>query len=433
MGAPVFRSSLRTAIVAAATAAFLLVPAAASADPAPTTDYELPFCGVAPDDDGRYCIVSLKRNGVEQPQHPGRLAGNPPPRVDGQRYSIGITAGVQPRLGGAYFSINRHDWDQQNGFGAAKFELAAVLGDTYRIELNTGDIRVRGMYGRMSDYSLTTTSGANGNVVVIEGRPVDVALHSACFAASCADDLVAESVLPSFNAYLTDWSSQFPVATWGAKAAVMRDSWAGFEVASNVLNSPTPAYERATNSIVLAMSAPHFASTGVLNRGVVDMFLPYAMLERSLEVPNPRSLGAGGFIVRRNGSGGAVPVTVTHGSGGIRLRISDITFSSPTYRVAVKPSRPGTVRVLRSRRLSGMTASVALAPTTTGGRPVLEYVVSCRASGQRARVGRSARPTIVVRGLAPGVGYSCRAHARNAVGAGAVRAFRIAATPVVRR
>lgn len=407
----------------------LLVPAVASADPVPTTDYELPFCGIAPDDDGRYCIVSLTRDGVAQPQHPGRLTGNVPPRIDGQRYSIGVDAGVQPQLGGAYLSIRRYDWERLNEAGAPALELAAAPG-TYRIEINTGDLELTGLYGRMAGYTVTrSTTGTGDHVIVVEGSPVDVATHSACTSAACADDLVAEQVLPSFNAYLTDWTGQFPPANWGSLASVMVEAWRGFEVTSNVLNAPVPQYDRRANAIVLAMSAPHFASAGVRNLGEVDMFLPYEMLRRSLDVPNPRSLGSGAFVIRRDGSSAAVPATVTHSSSGLRLRVSGITFSAPTYRIRVKPTRPGAPTIVRARRLGPTAASIAVAPTTAGGRPIVGYVVTCSAPARMARVARSARRTLVVRGLAPGVAYTCRAAARNSIGVGPTRSVRLAKYP----
>jgi hypothetical protein len=56
--------ALRITVVVAALAS-LALPGAAVADPVPGIGQAWPMCGTLPDDDGRYCVVSQKKNGVD--------------------------------------------------------------------------------------------------------------------------------------------------------------------------------------------------------------------------------------------------------------------------------------------------------------------------------------------------------------------------------
>jgi hypothetical protein len=190
-----------------------------------------------------------------------------------------------------------------------------------------------------------------------------------------------------------------------------------------------PYYDPDTRTLVIQMANPHLRSVGTVATGSYEAFIPNAMLTGAMGVPDPASLTGGSFVVSRSTTSTPTPVpfTLTHTTTGVQIRISDITFSSPTYRIRPKPMRPGPPRLRSVVRSSSTTATIRfLAPLANGGRPILRYVAGCSARRHPLVSATGTRSPLVIRGLVRGTTYACTVRAVNAIGAGRAPAARIA-------
>lgn len=106
-------------------------------------------------------------------------------------------------------------------------------------------------------------------------------------------------------------------------------------------------------SFEVTLGAPHFEDDGsTLNVGAMQLFLPDATVESVLGLA-PGSADASSISVTRTESGATAdaPFTVTAAAGGIRIAVSGVTFSTPTYAISASagfvPVAP--VRLLNTR------------------------------------------------------------------------------------
>lgn len=133
----------------------------------------------------------------------------------------------------------------------------------------------------------------------------------------------------------------------------------------------------------LQIASSHLTSSGALQRGALTALIPAQSLVNLYGVPSADAPGL--FTARRTGDAGtqSAPVfrratTARDGTDGLRVDISDITFSAPTYAVArrVRAPRTGTIRRGRTTtvtatavaacRASACTASLAVIPSRLG-------------------------------------------------------------------
>lgn len=382
--------------------ACVALPAAAMADPVPGIGTAWPVCGVLPDDDNQYCITSQTKNGapVVRP-----LTGTyEEPYVD----LIGS--------GDVRFGVYETNVDTATQTGDVP------VGDTYELVVRTGDIRPRELYGHIQDAALSIGgSAAAGWTFTLTFRPVPVAWKffpvPACVVGSCGDDtLVADLLYSGFvTGYVTDLAS-LDESVPGERA--MRT---GFVHAYSAQDALQPAFDESTNSIIIQMANPHLRSAGVIATGTYETFIPYAMLSGLMNVPRPSTLTGGSFNIVRSVDdvSAPAPYTLTHESGGVHIVIAGITFSSPTYEIRPRKTRPGAPRIKSARRLSATSVRVRFkAPLADGGATVRKYSARCKAAGSPTRkVVRSGSP-ITVRRLRAHAPVVCWVRAINAIGAG---------------
>jgi hypothetical protein len=298
--------------------------------------------------------------------------------------------------------------------------------DTYRLVVRTGPVRPRELWGRFKNPSYTITGGPGNWGFTLSFRAVPIAWYwgplgddpNACNAPSdpCVNPATVASLVYSgfVSGYVTDLaSSGIPVGQRAART--------GFIHAYNAQDASEAFYNFETNALEIQMLNPHLRAPGVVATGSYETFITNAMLINQLEVPDPASLTGGSFTVRRTvgSTTTSTPFTLTHEPGGVRIVISAITFSAPKFSLKPKASRPGRPRNLRASRMSGAVAKLRFrGPLANGGKPITRYAGRCTARGHAARRAYATGGRLYVRQLTPGVRYTCRVRAYNAIGAG---------------
>lgn len=396
-----------TALVATA----LVAPPPASADPIPGLGQAWPRCGQAPDDDGRYCVVSVTRNGVPAPLAAGTTDGD---------YEVPAISLMGPGAGtvGNDLGLSIDHWLRQG------VPAAAGLGNidpdaVWALELNTGKIRATELTGNLRD--VTQTYGGNatdGWTTTMTFRAVPLAWLSdfdACtFENGCGDETtVADWVYDGFvSARLSDGTTEGRPA-WAVAAR------AGIVETGNAQGVAT-GYDFATNALVVKLVNPHLRSTGpdVAASGWFETFLPDTWLTANYHVPDPATLtSAAAFVVRRDGSPNPVSYTFSREAGGVWIRITDFSFSAPVFRVRPKPSAPGIPRSVRVVRLSAHVVKVAFRPPVAdGGARITDYKAQCRRGDSPWQRASGPSSPLRVRNL-PKSTVSCRVRAVNRIGA----------------
>ena len=199
----------------------------------------------------------------------------------------------------------------------------------------------------------------------------------------------------------------------------------GYVYAYNAQTAPMPFYDFDTHSLVVRLANPHLRSPGVPATGSYETFIPYAMLTGVMNVPSPASLTGGTVVVSRSASGStsAVPFTLTHLPGGVRIEIPSVTYSSPTYRIRPKRTRPGPPRLRAVARTAPRTVRVAFRPPlANGGARVTKYVARCVTAQGRTFTASKAASPIAVR--VPRRKVTCSVRAVNRIGKGPFSAAR---------
>ncbi|WP_121254374.1 hypothetical protein [Nocardioides ferulae] len=409
----ILRRGLRSA------ALLLLLPALATlaptgpaaADPVPPDGYSWPACGTVPDDDGRYCVVSVTRNGV------------PVPPVDYGTDGVYLDPYIDLiGAGDIRFGVQRLS---VAGGGAVAAGGDVSPADTYRWVVNTGSIRPRELYGHVRDASFSVSGDTStGWVLTLELKPTPIAWMwppdgdgdgwaDCSYEGGCGDDsTVAGLVYDGFvTGYVTDLEGE------GLPAAEITDR-TGLVRAYNAQDAYV-LHDPDRNTLEVRMANPHLRAPGVPATGYYETFLPTDFLIHQLGVVAPSSLAGGSFVVRRTGVSTPVPFVLTHEPGGVRIEIDAITYSTPAYRIRPRATAPGRPRVRAITRVSAHEVWVRLRePSADGGAKITRYDVRCRAgaSSDWAR-GRADRTEVLVRGV-PRRAVSCQGRAVNRVGAG---------------
>jgi hypothetical protein len=384
---------------AASVLAATLVAVPAASDPPPTaTPYSgyWPRCGEAPDDDGRYCIESVTRNGVSVPS---------------------TTSGEAPYVDLIGDGTVRYGVTAPGGGGSVD------PGATWRFVVNTGSIRPRMQEGVVRDVDFTIGGGPGSWRFTLQFRPAPIAWmwppdgdgdgYADCsYHGGCGDDsTVAGLVYDGFvTGYVTDLLDS------GLSAAERADR-TGMISSSNAQDFYT-LYDPDANALLVRMANPHLRSPGVPATGYFDAFLPNDLLVNEMAVPSPASLTGGSFTVSRTGGAGSVPFTLAHEPGGIRIHIADIGFSRPQYRIKPKPTAPGKPRKVKVVRTGTRSLKVTFKrPVADGGKRVRAYVVRCR-KGHGPWLTRSGTASPIRFASVPVATVTCQVRAENAKGAG---------------
>jgi hypothetical protein len=402
---PMLRRLLPLALLAPLLA--LTLAESAHADPKPGVADPWPMCGTAPDTDGQYCIVSITRDGVEV----SPLADCDTPGDQEVPYVDLIGAG-DVRFG----AITQH----VDGAGCEDQAGRVDPAHTWVFTVNTGAIDPVEMYGTVRDTDLSFGGNAtDGHTFTLTFKPAPIAWRddpsfSCSYDGGCGDDTtVADTVYDGFvTGYVTDDAGS------GLGAAEIADRY-GYIASYNAQNAYT-FYDIDTNTLEVRMANPHLASTApdTPATGYYDTFLPNAYLIDELNVPDPSTLSGGTLTVVRAGSSSAVPFTVSHESGGVRIHISGITFSKPRYKIHPKPTAPGMPRWGSVHRTGPHTVKVAFrAPRADGGKALTGYAVRCRHGSGPWHSAPTAHSPVTIGGLPAGT-ISCQVRARNSIGWG---------------
>jgi hypothetical protein len=282
------------------------------------------------------------------------------------------------------------------------------------------------VYGRARNVTFTRGgSAAAGWTWTLRMQPVPAAwnLDTTCEPGSCGDDsTVASTVYSGFlTGYVTD------LETYTEVYPGEREQRTGFVHAYNAQYANQPYYDFDTRSLVIQLANPHLRAPGMVATGSYEAFIPNAMLVGAMAIPDPSTLAGGSFTVFRSTAAATttVPFTLTHETGGIQIRIADITYSSPTYRIRPRYMKPGAPRLRSAVRSSPTSTTMRFrAPIANGGRPVLRYVARCTAPRRLARTASSRTSPIVVGMLAAGATWRCSVRAVNAVGIGSASVVR---------
>lgn len=394
------KALLGTVAVATMTAGALLPVVSAYADPKPGIGEAWPMCGTAPDDDGKYCILSQTKNGVPITR-PGSGTFEEP--------YIDLIGSGDVRFGVQHTNVDT---------GVSDGDVPP--GDTYELVVNTGSIRPREVFGHIRGVTYSTAGNAtSGYTFTLSFRPTPIAWvwppdTRTCVVGSCGDDTtMADLTYDGFvTGYVTDLASS------GLPASEI-DLRTGFVHVYNAQDANL-YYDPDSNALVVQLANPHLKAPGVVATGSYQTFIPYAMLTGLMNVPAPSSLTGGSFVVSRSLSGSTttVPFTLTHTAAGVRINITGITYSSPTYRIRPKKTPPGAPRLRRVERATPTSVRVRFrAPVADGGASVTEYRARCRRlDGAWHRATRSRSP-IVVRNV-PRRTVTCYVRAVNRIGAG---------------
>lgn len=320
------------------------------------------------------------------------------------------------------------------GSGTIRYGVYRVVGpasygdvdpnDEYILDVHTGTVNPREVYGRIKDVTFNTYgSAATGYEFTLTfkptpvhwvGYPPETDTRTCSVYGGCGDSTWHASLnYPGFvTGYVTDLEgSGLSSAEIGWRTGMVR--------AYNAQDENT-YYDPDTDSLVIKLANPHLTDTDAVATGSYQMYFPNAYLINVMGVPDPSSLTGGTMTVTRSAfdSSGPVPFTVTHDAGGVGVSISGITYSRPTYKIHPKPTVPGKPRMTKVVKISGGAKSYFKAPLANGGRSIDRYSARCRKYSTSAwhSVAGSSSP-LTVTSLPYGKVY-CQVRAHNSIGWG---------------
>jgi hypothetical protein len=308
-------------------------------------------------------------------------------------------------------------WHDANGDGSNLTQDAdpSVL---YQLTVRT-TIRPREMSGHLRDANFSTHyDPTTGWEFTVQFRPTEV--HHvgyngdmrSCAIGACGDDTWKASLNTSgsANGYVTDNLNT-------GLTTRERDERIGMFSAYNAQDHNV-FYDPDTNSLVVQLASPHLTGSGALATGSYSTFLPTAFLEGTMNVPDASTLSAGTVTVVRTAGGvsSSAPFTLTHVAGGVRISITGITYSSPTYRIHPGPGKP---RYVHARKISAHKARVKFTrPASNGGYRINRYQARCHKLGKAWHSAKGTASPITVGHLPKGKVY-CQVRAHNKLGWGA--------------
>jgi hypothetical protein len=377
------------------------VTSSAHADPVPAKGHAWPRCGRAPDTDGKYCIVSVTKDGVAVPPVDFGTPGT---------YDNPFVHLVEAGTVGFGLKLTT-----VTGSGSTS-DVEVPPNHTWVFTVNVGDIRPVELFGNVRNAGFTIGGNrTKGHTLTVTFKPTPVAwlLSGSCSVfGGCGDKTtVADTVRTGFaSGFVSDESTS---GLTPAQIAVER----GYV---NVFNAEDAYwfYDGAANSLIMRMANAHLKSPGVTAKGSFQTRIPNAMLIDQLDVPDPGALTGKSFRVVRTGVG-AVPFTFTHYHGGIDIRIKGFTFSTPEYSIHPKPTAPGTPRWGSLKRVTQHHVKVTFRrPRADGGRPVNKYTARCRQGSHPWHHATGPTSPLIV-GSPPKGSTTCQVRAHNVIGWGA--------------
>lgn len=381
----------------------------ATAEPIPDYYPNIPRCHTGTDTDGLYCIESATRDGVEVYLPDGSTDGLfelPVVDIDGAHQVL--------------FGVSL--WQVVGGQLSAVGDNPSIEPDhLWQITVNVGSMDLVEMSGTLRDPQLSFGGDpTDGRTVTVSFRPTPAAWWwddqgplPCSYADGCGtDDTEATLVYDGFaSGTLTDDDG---MENWTAAQIERRR---GYVNTSNAQEASWH-YDAATNAMVVEMANPHLKAPGEPATGFFDVVVPDALLLNEYSVPDPDNLTTGSFVVKRSGSAAPVDFTVTRVTGGVRLKVDDITFSTPRFTIRPKVSTPGAPRWGSVTRPHKRTVKVTFKrPLADGGSPIKAYKVQC-ARGDSAWTMRLAKVAPAVFPHMTAKPMTCKVRAINGEGLG---------------
>jgi hypothetical protein len=353
-----------------------------SAPPAPGDDWAP--CGGAVTE---YCVISRTRNGV--------------PVSDSDTYYPYAHTLDNGTVG---FGVWHNDGGSPDG--------DVPPGDTYTLVVDSGPILPRELYANARNVTFSRGGGAGAYTFTLSFRPTPIHhLPGGCVIGACGGSTTRASL--DYDGFVTGYVTD--LASSGLDAAEISQR-TGMISAYNAQDANT-YYDPDSNSLVVQLANPHLTGSGALATGSYETFLPTAFLEGTMNVPDASTLSAGTVEVVRTAGGAtsSAPFTLTHVAGGIRISITGITYSSPTYRLHPGPSKP---RKMHASKISTHRARVRfMKPANTLGRKINRYQARCHKPGKAWRSTKGTASPLTVGRLPKGKVY-CQVRAHNKLGWG---------------
>ncbi|CAM3456827.1 fibronectin type III domain-containing protein [Nocardioides dubius] len=356
-----------------------------TASPA-AADYAERWCSTA----AAPCIQSLSINGVAQSDaSPVELVLNGPTDL------------------GGYREVNL----ELSAAGAAPSP-----GDVLSVVINTGNAFVPDrMFGRLGLHDVDTWREGDGtHRIRITGTPVT-------WASGCDPEAAWPWPCPS--------TSTGDEIVFGADIAMLEDrddSSIGMHAGTNAAFNGIFFDEQPDGSHALTteLVAPHYYADGTTPiAGAVRYRLSYRQMRSDMGTPNPETLTPGSLSGTINGGTGGGAFSTWHDpdGGGFFIQATGFTFS--VKRIKVRPSRitPSRPVITRTQRTTSRKAVLTHTLATPRGAKVTGYQARCtpRRGAIVRSTGSAATKRVVVRGLRPGVSYTCRVAARSKAGTSA--------------
>jgi hypothetical protein len=365
--------------------ALVTVPPAHADAPPPADGSDWPMCVGTQ----RYCVLSQKVDGVD------------------------VTWGADGLAPYAYTIAGGIGFGAEEITGGTRSSLDVGVGHTYKIVVRSGSMRPREADGTAKNVTFTPGTDSTGYTFSLTFQPTSFhqRIPGACDIDACGDDTTRANIdYTGFaNGFVTDLVSSGLDAAEQTQRTGMTSMTSA--QASNVM------YDPDTNSLVVQLANPHLAASGTVVTGSYEAFLPDAFLTGTMNVPNPSALSTGTVTVIRTtaGASSSAPFTVSPVPGGIRISITGITFSSPTYRIHPGPSAP---RRVSAHKISAHKARVKFRrPAITLGHRINRYQARCHKLG-KAWHGRKGTASPITVGHLPKGKVYCQVRAHNSLGWG---------------
>lgn len=326
------------------------------------------MCGQDGDTDGFYCVESVTRDGVP--------VGEPDTSVDGLYEDPYIDL-----IGPGDIRFGVENWEVVGGV----LQTGDPWGDvdpeaTWEWTVNTGPIDPVELYGQMRDPELSFGGNdVTGHTFTLSLRAAPLALSwgvlgpdGCSYSGGCGDDMTVAGLV--YNGFITGYVTDDAGSSLTPTEVNRRRGYI------NTYTSEYAAwyYDFDANAMVVELANVHLMAPGVPATGVFEQVIPDAMLIHDFGVPDPDTLTTGSVSVRQTGSTATVPFTVTREPGAIRIRIHDITFSTPQFRIRTKASVPGAPRWGSVTRPQKRMVKVTFRrPVADGGHAIKAYKVRC--------------------------------------------------------
>ncbi len=367
------------------------------------------------DDDNHYCVWSVEKDSDK----------------DGTWEAVQPVPYGEPGHAGAHDQVWVYTWDGNHAFAwflntyvldADGNQVGDPINSTdptvpWRIRVNTGAMVPRQMNGvtQDNDFSVSTLpDGSRRLTATFRAAPIAwIDPFGTCLPTDCGDDTTVANFTSDgfFNSYVTDLEGTgFP-----PDEVIHRE---GMVTGWNADYATEPYYNAELNALEIQLANAHLRAPGEPATGHYEAFLPNAYLINIMQVPDPSTLTAGSLVVSRAGTSTVYVPTVSHEPGGIRIKVTDITFSKVKLRIKPKASIPGRPLWGSVKRPTPTSVKLKFRPPLADGGPnISAYQARCRKGSNPYQYAKGDGSPLTIKGV-PRADVDCQVRARNRIGWG---------------